>query len=108
MAKNHWQIYNWDSKKNDTTGHAETLPFEEVPFEVLHTALKAANLIGDGLYGVDVKEIAGKAYIIEVNDNPSIDSGWEDQFLKKDLYLSILRSIKNRLELNRNRHEQST
>ncbi|CAN5907731.1 RimK family protein [soil metagenome] len=105
MAKNHWQIYNWDGQEDDTTGHAETLPFEEVPFQVLHTALKAANLIGDGLYGVDVKEIEGKAYIIEVNDNPSIDSGWEDKFLKKDLYLSILRSIQNRLDRNRNRHE---
>lgn len=101
MAKDHWQIYNWEGKKNDTAGLVDTLPFEEVPFVVLDTALKAANLIGDGLYGVDVKEIGGKAYVIEVNDNPSLDSGFEDRVLKKELYLSILRSIKDRLDKNR-------
>ncbi|MFT2011073.1 RimK family protein [Pontibacter sp. 13R65] len=103
MAKGHWQIYNWQGKKRqDTAGAVETVPFEQVPFVVMHTALKAANLIGDGLYGVDVKEINGKAYIIEVNDNPSIDSGYEDQILKKDLYLSILKSIKKRIDNHKN------
>ncbi|TXK36430.1 RimK family protein [Pontibacter qinzhouensis] len=103
MAKGHWQIYNWKGKKRqDTEGAVETVPFEEVPFIVMHTALKAANLIGDGLYGVDLKEIDGKAYVIEVNDNPSIDSGYEDQILKKDLYLSILKSIKKRIDNHKN------
>ncbi|WP_207430426.1 RimK family protein [Sabulibacter ruber] len=98
MAKDHWQIYNWDGKKKDITGDFETVPFEQVPFFVLHTALKAANLIGDGLYGVDLKEIDGKAYVIEVNDNPNIDHGVEDKILKKDLYHTILKSIKRRID----------
>lgn len=98
MAKDHWQIYNWKGKKDDTVGNVETMPIADVPFFVMHTALKAANLIGDGLYGVDIKELKGKAYVIEVNDNPSIDFGWEDQVLKKDLYLAVMKSIKNRLD----------
>lgn len=102
MAKGHWQIYNWNGKKQDEEGEDEIVPFEQVPFHVLHTALKAANLIGDGLYGVDLKEIDGKAYIIEVNDNPSIDAGCEDKILKKDLYTSIIKSIKRRIETNKN------
>ncbi|GAB3202094.1 glutathione synthase/RimK-type ligase-like ATP-grasp enzyme [Pontibacter aydingkolensis] len=102
MAKGHWQIYNWEGKKQDTSGDVETVPFEDVPFVVLHTALKAANLIGDGLYGVDVKEIDGKAYIIEVNDNPSIESGCEDKILKKELYASIIKSIKRRIDNHKN------
>ncbi|EJF09851.1 RimK family protein [Pontibacter sp. BAB1700] len=103
MAKGHWQIYNWNGKKkNDTEGDHETVPFEEVPFVVLHTAIKAANLIGNGLYGVDIKEIDGKAYVIEVNDNPSIDAGCEDQILKKELYTAILKSIKKRIDDNKN------
>ncbi|MBA9077393.1 MULTISPECIES: RimK family protein [Rufibacter] len=108
MAKDHWQIYNWDGKKKDITGDFETVPFADVPFFVLHTALKAANLIGDGLYGVDLKEIDGKAYIIEVNDNPNIDYGVEDKILKKDLYQTILKSIKRRIDnqKNLNQHEQ--
>jgi glutathione synthase/RimK-type ligase-like ATP-grasp enzyme len=102
MAKDHWQIYNWSGKQEEVSGNAETLPIGEVPFQVMHTALKAANLIGDGLYGVDLKEINGQAYVIEVNDNPSIDYGYEDQVLKKDLYLSILKSIKRRIEIQKN------
>ncbi|GAB3815173.1 RimK family protein [Pontibacter rugosus] len=99
MAKGHWQIYNWNGKKKqDEEGADEIVPFEQVPFHVLHTALKAANLIGDGLYGVDLKEIDGKAYVIEVNDNPSIDAGCEDKILKKELYISIIKSIKKRID----------
>lgn len=102
MAKDHWQIYNWEAKKSNISGNSETLPIGEVPFNVMHTALKAANLIGDGLYGVDLKEIDGEAYVIEVNDNPSIDYGCEDLVLKKDLYLSVLKSIKKRIEIQKN------
>ncbi|WP_347159175.1 RimK family protein [Pontibacter chitinilyticus] len=102
MAKGHWQIYNWSGKKQDEEGDAEQVPFEQVPFHVLHTALKAANLIGDGLYGVDLKDIDGKAYVIEVNDNPSIDAGCEDKILKKELYTSIMRSIKRRIDNHKN------
>ncbi len=103
MAKGHWQIYNWNGKKHQQTeGDSDTVPFEEVPFNVLHTALKAANLIGDGLYGVDLKEIDGKAYVIEINDNPSIDSGCEDVILKKELYAAIIKSIKRRIDNHKN------
>ncbi|WP_242918839.1 RimK family protein [Pontibacter liquoris] len=99
MAKGHWQIYNWNGeKKQDEEGDDEVVPFEEVPFHVLHTALKAANLIGDGLYGVDLKDIDGKAYVIEINDNPSIDAGCEDKILKKELYSAIIKSIKRRID----------
>jgi glutathione synthase/RimK-type ligase-like ATP-grasp enzyme len=98
MAKDHWQIYNWEAKKSNISGNAETLPIGEVPFNVMHTALKAANLIGDGLYGVDLKEINGKPYIIEINDNPSIDSGVEDMVLKDDLYKQIMRVFLEKME----------
>ncbi|MBB6610207.1 RimK family protein [Pontibacter sp. Tf4] len=103
MAKGHWQIYNWNGKKHQQTeGDSDTVPFEEVPFQVLHTAMKAANLIGDGLYGVDLKEIDGKAYVIEVNDNPNIDAGCEDLILKKELYAAIIKSIKRRIDNHKN------
>ena len=61
-------------------------------------ALKAANLIGDGLYGVDVKESNGNFYIIEVNDNPNIDSDSEDAILKEDLYNRIMEVFVRRME----------
>ena len=102
MAKGHWQIYNWDTKSTDREGNASTLPISEVPEKVLKTAVQAATLIGDGLYGVDLKEINGQVYLIEVNDNPNIDSGVEDGILKNELYEKIMDSFLNRIELSRN------
>ena len=79
-------------------GKIETLPIELVPKKVVRTALKAANLIGNGLYGVDVKEVNRKCYLIEVNENPNIDVGVEDGMLKDDLYLRIMEVFLRRLE----------
>ncbi|MBN2558112.1 MAG: GNAT family N-acetyltransferase [Clostridia bacterium] len=103
MAANHWQIYNWDKKSGiEFSGGFETLPLEEVPENVIKTALKAASFIGDGLYGVDLKEVGGKVYLIEVNDNPSIEAGVEDEVLGGKLYMKIMQSIYNRIENSRN------
>lgn len=97
MARNHWQIYNHNVKKNFSGGF-ETLPTFEVPKIVLDAAVKAAKFIGDGLYGVDVKEHDNYAYVIEVNDNPSIDHGVEDQYLGDELYMLIMSEFQQRLE----------
>lgn len=102
MADNHWQIYNWDGKKEDASGDFETVPISEVPQKVVKTAVKAASLMGDGLYGVDLKMINNKVYLIEVNDNPNIDAGIEDVVLKEELYLEVIRSIYKRIEMSRN------
>src|SRR5690606_39873430 len=69
-------------EKNDKTkaGGYDTLPTFEVPRAVLQAALKAAKQIGDGFYGVDVKQWGDKACVIEVNDNPSIETGVEDLY----------------------------
>jgi len=91
MAKNHWQIYNWESKnEDDTTGNFDNVPIDEVPKHIIETALKATRLIGNGLYGVDMKDINGKAIVIEVNDNPNIDAGIEDQLLQDKLYTKVI------------------
>jgi len=98
MAKDHWQIYNWKKKNDDQYGKYQTIPIYEVPEKVIKTALKAANQIGDGLYGVDLKQIGNEVFVIEVNDNPSIEHGIEDAVMKEHLYLTIMKSFKDRLE----------
>lgn len=99
MAKGHWQIYNWDAhKKDDQDGNADCLPIEKVPPKVLNVALKAAKLMGKGLYGIDVKEVNGKPLVIEINDNPNIDYGVEDRYYGDKIYKDILTAFKNRLE----------
>jgi glutathione synthase/RimK-type ligase-like ATP-grasp enzyme len=97
MVKNHWQIYRHGSSRIDT-GSFATLPTFEVPKAVLDAALKATQPIGNGLYGVDVKEKDGKGYVIEVNDNPNIDSGIEDKYLGDELYRLIMTELLRRME----------
>ena len=98
MAKGHWQIIDYGKKGRIREGNADSIPIEDVPQPVLNTALKAANLIGDGLYGVDLKQVGRKVYVIEVNDNPNIDAGMEDQILKDKLYLTVMQSFIRRIE----------
>ncbi|MEX0846096.1 MAG: RimK family alpha-L-glutamate ligase [Balneolaceae bacterium] len=102
MAKNHWQIYNWKGPKKDQTGNSATLALDKVPAKVLKSATKAASLMGDGLYGVDLKMLGDKVYVIEVNDNPNIDAGIEDKELGKELYKRIIQSFITRIEMSRN------
>ena len=98
MAKGHWQIYNWRKKGNDVWGKFESVPLKTVPTKVMNTAMRAANLIGDGLYGVDLKQFGDKVFVVEINDNPSIESGVEDEFLKEKLYKTIMKTFKERIE----------
>jgi len=97
MVKNHWQIYRHGARRIDS-GSFATLPTFEVPKTVLDAALKATQPIGNGLYGVDVKEKDGKGYVIEVNDNPNIDSGVEDKYLGDELYRLIMTELLRRME----------
>jgi glutathione synthase/RimK-type ligase-like ATP-grasp enzyme len=99
MVKNHWQIYRHGEKRIDS-GQFETMPTFEAPKRVLDAALKASQSIGNGLYGVDVKEINGKGFVIEVNDNPNIDRGIEDKYLGDELYHQIMSEFLRRMENN--------
>jgi len=98
MAKNHWQIIRHkDNGGKKDEGNFDTIPIVEAPAKVIRTALKAANLIGDGLYGVDLKQVGNKVYVIEVNDNPNVDAGIEDR-CTQDIYHTILQWFLTRIE----------
>ncbi|WP_372755535.1 GNAT family N-acetyltransferase [Labilibaculum sp.] len=101
MAKGHWQIYNWAEQNKGVDGDSETLDVTNVPSKVIQVATKAASLMGDGLYGVDLKEINGEVFLIEVNDNPNIDYGIEDLILKDALYEKVIDSFVRRIELSK-------
>jgi len=101
MARNHWQIIHHESPKDQRFGRVQTLPVELAPVNVVRAALKASNLIGDGLYGVDIKQIGRKCCVIEVNDNPTIEGGVEDAILKDELYNRIMTVFLHRLEQHR-------
>jgi glutathione synthase/RimK-type ligase-like ATP-grasp enzyme len=73
---------------------------------VVRTAVKAADLIGDGLYGVDLKQVGRQCFVIEVNDNPSIDAGYEDQLLKDSLYDRVMEVFVRRIERQKERRSE--
>lgn len=98
MSRRHWQIVKHGPDGKLEEGGFRSWAIGEVPPEVVSAALGAANLIGDGLYGVDVKQNADGVYVIEVNDNPNIDAGIEDVTLKAELYNLIMRDFVRRLD----------
>ncbi len=103
MAKNHWQIYNWQAAEAKKQGGFETLPISKVPKKVLEMAIRASALIGNGFYGVDLKELSdGRVLLIEINDNPSIDYGIEDKISNENIYLSIMQYFLDRIAMNKN------
>lgn len=98
MAENHWQIIKRDDSGGQDYGKFETVPVELAPRRAVRAALRAADLIGDGFYGVDVKQSGDKFYVIEVNDNPNVDAGVEDKILREELYRRVMSVFLSRIE----------
>lgn len=96
MSKEHWQIVNWN--KNGQYGKVETLPVELAPPALIKTAEKLSRLIGNSLYGVDIKQKGNKFFVIEINDNPNIDTGVEDAVLKDKLYSKMMDIFLERIQ----------
>ena len=89
MAPGHWQVIKRESERR-VEGRTVAISVGETPEIVVRTALRAANLIGNGLYGVDLKQTGSQCHLIEVNDNPNIDHGNEDQVLGNALYREVM------------------
>ncbi|MGF1547138.1 MAG: RimK family protein [Thiotrichales bacterium] len=98
MAKKHWQIVKHGPRGGADEGDSDTVPIAAVPPKVIEIALKAAKLMGNGLYGVDLKETPNGIKVIEVNDNPNLEAGIEDEVLKDALYDKVMAELLRRLE----------
>lgn len=103
MVPGHWQIVGTDKRGQRRYGRVEAFTIPSVPERVVSAAVRAANAIGNGLYGVDVKQIGHKAYVIEVNDNPNIDAGCEDKILGAALYDRLMNVFYERIRRARAR-----
>ena len=91
MAPGHWKVNKVvEGQQELVEGKTESMTIGEAPEQVISTALRAANLIGRSLYGVDLKQVDDRVYLIEVNINPNIDAGNEDQVLGDVLYREVL------------------
>jgi len=87
-----------DDKRDFVEGKTEALSVVEAPDRVVKMAFRAANLIGDGFYGVDIKQIGKRLCVIEINDNPNVDAGNEDSVLKDALYRKVMGVFLKRIE----------
>lgn len=98
MAKKHWQIIRHDDNGRSVEGGFRPYRIETAPSGLIAMAAKAAGLIGDGLYGVDIKETADGYFVIEINDNPNLDHGVEDAGDKDAVWVKLTRWFIDRLE----------
>jgi glutathione synthase/RimK-type ligase-like ATP-grasp enzyme len=98
LARGDWRIMHTDAKGRRRYGAVDTLPFDQVPREVIDAATRSARLIGSGFYGVDLKQVDGRVMVIEVNDNPTVEAGGEDRVVEDELYLSVMRYFRDRLD----------
>jgi glutathione synthase/RimK-type ligase-like ATP-grasp enzyme len=97
MARGHWQIIK-HGPNGARQGGYHTVAVADAPTQVIEAALSAARAIGEGLYGVDVKESAEGLVVMEVNDNPNIEHGVEDQVGKDEIWSRIFRWFITRIE----------
>lgn len=90
FAQDKWKLM----ERGDHGEWSQTVGVErsEADPRLLEVALQASNAIGSSLYGVDIKEVGGDYYVIEVNDNPNIDAGHEDQ-ANPEIYSDIIRYL---------------
>jgi glutathione synthase/RimK-type ligase-like ATP-grasp enzyme len=99
MAKNHWQIYNHSAKRRgDRLGIYETVKIDDVPKNVMKMAVRAARLVGSGLYGVDLKETDQGVVVMEVNENPNIHQRIENAVIGDEMYRAILKHFVHMIE----------
>jgi glutathione synthase/RimK-type ligase-like ATP-grasp enzyme len=108
MAKGHWQIVGEKLGGGRRYGKVEAVAIDGTPEQVRSLALQAAALIGDGLYGVDIKPTETGPVIIEINDNPDIWVGEEDAVEGDRLYDAIVQAFLRRLHEVALRREIST
>jgi glutathione synthase/RimK-type ligase-like ATP-grasp enzyme/gamma-glutamyl:cysteine ligase YbdK (ATP-grasp superfamily) len=98
MARGHWQVRTESAAGKERYGRVEAVPRESAPRDVVDTALRAARLIGDGLYGVDLKETADGPVVIEINDNPNLDVGYDDAADGAAIYEDVVDFFVRRVE----------
>jgi glutathione synthase/RimK-type ligase-like ATP-grasp enzyme len=91
MPPHSWKIQHREN------GHVEWARIEamdmgEVDPKLIEIGLAASKAVGNGLYGVDIKQVNGTFLVIEVNDNPNIDAGGEDA-KNPEVYERIVRYL---------------
>ncbi len=86
-----WKVKSKINGKN-VWGDTVAIPRDSVSPELKEICIRLSGCVGDGLYGLDVKETNDGYKVIEINDNPSIYEGYEDA-ADKDIYERIINAL---------------
>jgi glutathione synthase/RimK-type ligase-like ATP-grasp enzyme len=98
MARGHWQIVKHRPDGSSHEGGFRTFELDKAPPELIDIAVRAARPIGEGFYGVDIKETDRGFIVMEVNDNPNLEHGIEDQVGKDEIWTRLLKWFIERFE----------
>ncbi|VVB91295.1 Alpha-aminoadipate--LysW ligase LysX [uncultured archaeon] len=86
-----WKVRSKINGKN-VWGKTIAVPRESISPELKDICIGLSKRVGDGLYGLDVKETKDGYRVIEINDNPSIYDGYEDA-IDGDIYEKIINAL---------------
>lgn len=92
IPRKQWKIMTYTADGRTLYGPVKGVPLARAEPLLLQRAQAAAAAIGHGLYGVDLKQVGDDYVVIEVNDNPTILAGDEDQ-KAGDLYERLVRFL---------------
>jgi glutathione synthase/RimK-type ligase-like ATP-grasp enzyme len=98
MARGHWQVVKYRPDGSSHEGGFRAFGLDQAPREIIDVAVRAARPIGDGFYGVDLKQTDHGIIVMEVNDNPSLEHGIEDSVGKDEIWMRLLRWFIERFE----------
>jgi len=91
MPRGGWKVRSLVNGKN-VWGDSLPIFRRNIPKKLEALAIKVSKCVGDGLYGLDIKEVNGEFYCIEINDNPSFYGGLEDG-KDYDIYEKIIERL---------------
>lgn len=91
IPKGGWKIKSNINGKN-IWGDTIAVSRDSISPELKNISITLSKYIGNGLYGLDVKETKNGYKVIEINDNPSIYDGFED-VIDRDIYEKIITEL---------------
>ena len=92
IPKRRWKILTYTEGGRVIWGRVRTFDTSKVNPRLLEVGVQAAKAIGNGLYGVDIKQVEDDFVVIEVNDNPTIAAGEEDRGVPQ-VYEKLIRYL---------------
>lgn len=79
IPRKRWKILTYTQTGGFVAGTVKGIDLKSVDPRLLEAAVNAGSAIGKSLYGIDIKQVGDEYVVIEVNDNPTISAGEEDQ-----------------------------